>query len=117
MRISETHTPSTHPPFPATTEEQKTRIRELAEQLDAHRKRQQEQYSNLTMTDMYNVLEKLRSGEALTAKDKIIHEQGLVSVLKQLHDDLDKTVFAAYGWADLPWERRAPARPLSTRSF
>jgi hypothetical protein len=34
---------------------------------------------------MYNVLEKLRSGEALTAKEKVIHEQGLVSVLKQIH--------------------------------
>ena len=47
---------------------------------------------------MYNVLEKLRSGEALTAKDKVIHEQGLVSVLKMLHDDLDAAVFDAYGW-------------------
>jgi hypothetical protein len=47
---------------------------------------------------MYNVLEKLRSGEALTAKDKVIHEQGLVSVLKKLHDDLDAAVFDAYGW-------------------
>jgi hypothetical protein len=44
------------------------------------------------------VLEKLRSGEALTAKEKAIHEQGLVSVLRQLHDDLDSAVFAAYGW-------------------
>ncbi len=47
---------------------------------------------------MYNVLEKLRSGEALNAKDKVIHEQGLVSVLKKLHDDLDAAVFDGYGW-------------------
>jgi hypothetical protein len=47
---------------------------------------------------MYNVLEKLRSGEALTAKEKVIHEEGLVSVLKQIHDDLDAAVFDAYGW-------------------
>ena len=33
----------------------------------------------------------------LTAKEKLIHDQGLVSVLKQLHDDLDAAVFAAYG--------------------
>ncbi len=87
-------------PFPDATDEQKQRIRELAEQLDAHRKRQQAQHPDLTMTGMYNVLEKLRSGEALTAKDKTIHEQGLVSVLKQLHDELDKAVFAAYGWPE-----------------
>ncbi len=28
----------------------------------------------------------------------MIHEQGLVSVLKQIHDDLDAAVFEAYGW-------------------
>ena len=27
-----------------------------------------------------------------------MHEQGLVSVLKQIHDDLDAAVFDAYGW-------------------
>ena len=47
---------------------------------------------------MYNVLEKLRSGEMLTDKEKTIHEQGLVSVLKQIHDELDVAVFDAYGW-------------------
>ena len=47
---------------------------------------------------MYNVLEKLRSGEPLTAKEKTSHEQGLVAILKQLHDELDAAVFAAYGW-------------------
>jgi hypothetical protein len=50
------------------------------------------------MTGMYNVLEKLRAGEVLTDKEKKIHEQGLVSVLKQIHDDLDAAVFEAYGW-------------------
>ena len=49
----------------------------------------------------YNVLEKLRSGGDLTAKEKIIHQQGLVSVLRELHDDLDRAVFEAYGWSDL----------------
>jgi hypothetical protein len=85
-------------PFPASNEGTKQRIGDLAEQLDAHRKRQQEQHPKLTMTGMYNVLEKLRSGESLTAKEQTIHEQGLVSVLKQIHDDLDAAVFDAYGW-------------------
>jgi len=93
-------------PFPTATDTQKQRIRELAEQLDAHRKQRQAEHPDLTMTGMYNVLENLRSlrpgsGQAckvLTAKDKVIHEQGLVSVLKQLHDELDTAVFDAYGW-------------------
>ncbi|WP_245881017.1 class I SAM-dependent DNA methyltransferase [Thauera aromatica] len=88
-------------PFPDATPAQQSRIRELAEQLDAHRKRQQAQHPALTLTGMYNVLEKLRSGEALSAKDKTIHEQGLVSVLRELHDALDAAAFDAYGWSDL----------------
>jgi hypothetical protein len=57
------------------------------------------------MTGMYNVLEKLRAGETLSKKELEIHEQGLVSVLRQLHDEVDAAVAAAYGWpADLPDE-------------
>jgi hypothetical protein len=85
-------------PFPDCDEQQKARIRELGEQLDAHRKRQQAQHPRLTITEMYNVLDKLRRDEPLDPKDRLIHEQGLVSVLRQLHDELDAAVFAAYGW-------------------
>jgi len=89
-------------PFAALEEgELKQRIRDLGERLDAHRKRLQELHSDLTLTGIYNVLEKLRSGEALTAKDKEVHDNGLVSILKQIHDDLDAAVLEAYGWADL----------------
>lgn len=88
-------------PFPDATSEQQEKIRSLAEQLDAHRKRQQAQFSELTLTGMYNVLEKLRAGEELNAKEKTIHAQGLVSLLRDLHDELDRAVFAAYGWDDL----------------
>lgn len=99
-------------PFPIPTVEQTERIRELAEQLDAHRKRQQAAHPELTLTGMYNVLEKLRTGEALTDKEKVIHEQGLVSVLRQLHDELDLAVLEAYGWSDLaPLMRAANGSP------
>src|SRR5690606_17424967 len=85
-------------PFPEATEEQQDRIRTIAESLDAHRARQLDQHEKLTMTGMYNVLQKLRSGEPLTAAEKKIHEQGLVAVLRDLHDDLDAAVAEAYGW-------------------
>jgi hypothetical protein len=88
-------------PFPACSEAQATRIRDLAEQIDAHRKHQQAQHADLTLTGIYNVLEKLRSGEALTAKERTVHDHGLVSVLRELHDELDHAVFDAYGWNDL----------------
>ncbi len=88
-------------PFPAASPDQQTRIATLAEQLDAHRKRQQAAHPALTLTGMYNVLAKLRSGETLSAKDKTLHETGLVAILRQLHDELDAAVLAAYGWSDL----------------
>ena len=51
-----------------------------------------------TITGMYNILEKLRAGDVLNDKDKVIHEGGLVSIFRQLHDELDAAVFDAYGW-------------------
>lgn len=88
-------------PFPDVTPAHRNKICEFSERLDAHRKRQQAQHPELTMTGMYNVLEKLRSGQELNVKEKVINTQGLASLLSELHDDLDRAVFAAYGWSDL----------------
>jgi hypothetical protein len=84
--------------FPEVVASLRDRIRSLAEELDAHRKRQQELHPNLTLTEMYNVLALLRSGEQLNASSQKIHDQGLVSVLRDLHDELDRAVFEGYGW-------------------
>jgi hypothetical protein len=100
---------------PALTE----RIRSLAEQLDAHRKARQAAHESVTLTGLYNVLEKLRRAEPLNAKDKLLHEQGLVSVLQSLHDGLDAAVLQAYGWSDLgavPWRDEA-ARAVWTETL
>lgn len=85
-------------PFPDASDVQRTQIGELGLSIDTHRKQQQERHSDLALTPMYNVLEKLRAGEALSDEEKVINENGLVSVLKQLHDDLDAAVLKAYGW-------------------
>ena len=146
-------------PFPAATAAQQARIRALGEQLDAHRKARQALHPELTLTGMYNVLEKLRALDrqactrtesgveppavqslasrpaqsgtepqrqrdsldclrldaaiptqrsaqhslpdgalALTPKERQIHELGLVTVLRELHDELDRAVLDAYGW-------------------
>jgi hypothetical protein len=54
---------------------------------------------------MYNVLEELRAGQPLSPASQLIHDHGLVSVLRGLHDDLDRAVSDAYGWpADLSTE-------------
>ena len=92
-------------PFPDASDADKDEIRALAEELDAHRKKRQEEHPRLTLTEMYNVLEKLRAGlapAALDADDKRVFDDGLVLILKELHDRLDRAVARAYGWpADL----------------
>ncbi len=89
-------------PFPDPTEAQKVRLRSLGEQLDAHRKAQQKAHPKLTLTAMYNVLEKLRAGERIEGKDRETYDQGLIGILRDLHDQIDAAVAEAYGWpADL----------------
>lgn len=85
-------------PFPDLTDNQCTRLRALGEELDAHRKRQQAAHPKLTLTQMYNVLEKLRAGETIEGKDREIYDQGLIGILKDLHDQINVAVAEAYGW-------------------
>ena len=108
-------------PFPDSSEAAKETIREIAERLDAHRKRQQQLHPTLTLTEMYNVLEKLRTNEELTVEDHSTYEMGLVGILREIHDELDEAVFAAYGWPAEPEhrsdsrKRRGPQRPAPRR--
>lgn len=82
-------------------------LRELGERLDAFRKDRLAEHSFLTMTGLYNALERLRELEngcdvpPLTDAERDVHQAGLVSVLKEIHDDIDRAVFTAYGWDDL----------------
>lgn len=95
-------------PFPAATEAQKAVIRDLAEELDAHRKRVLAAHEHLTLTGLYNVLERLKAGATradLDAKEQRIFDDGLVLILKELHEKIDAAVADAYGWpVDLPEE-------------
>jgi hypothetical protein len=85
-------------PFPDLTDDLRTRLRALGEELGSHRKRQQAAHPKLTLTQMYNVLEKLRAGETIEGKDREIYDQGLIGILKDLHDQIDAAVAEAYGW-------------------
>jgi hypothetical protein len=89
-------------PFPDLTDAQRTHLRALGEELDAHRKDRQARHPKLTLTQMYNVLEKLRAGAAIEGKDREIYDQGLIGLLRDIHDRIDAAVAEAYGWpADL----------------
>jgi hypothetical protein len=87
-------------PFPASGQLLKDQIRTAAEELDAFRKQRQKEHPLLTLTEMYNVLEKLRTNAELDENDERIKKQGLTTVLKDLHDKIDRLVFQAYGWPE-----------------
>jgi hypothetical protein len=90
-------------PFPADVPDPlKARIRTEAEALDALRKTVLADHADLTLTGLYNVLEALKAGRALTDKDRDVHDRGLVTLIRQHHDAIDAAVAEAYGWpADL----------------
>ena len=85
-------------PFPILSEADTLTLRALGEELDAHRKARQAAHPKLTLTGMYNVLEKLRAGEGIEGKDKEIYDQGLIGLLRDIHDRIDAAVARAYGW-------------------
>ncbi|MEE1657948.1 DNA methyltransferase [Microvirga sp. CF3062] len=126
-------------PFPDPPESLKAKIRAVAEELDAFRKSRQAEHPKLTLTQMYNVLEKLKAMEVtsssssspglsrgstsskpprhkdvdgrdkpghdggkvtLTPDEERIKDEGLILILKELHERLDRLVFQAYGWPD-----------------
>jgi hypothetical protein len=85
-------------PFPIATPALQARIRQLGEELDAHRKARLAANGRLTLTGLYNVLEKERAGTPLDREERLVHEQGQIGILRALHDDLDEAVAEAYGW-------------------
>src|SRR5690606_26919975 len=56
-------------------------------------------HPDLTMTGIYNVLEKTRADETLTSKEEDIKARGLVLIIGECHDRIDQLVTEAYGWA------------------
>jgi len=93
-------------PFPADVAETlQNEIRTRAEALDAVRKTVLAEHEDLTLTNVYNVLEALRVGRELTEAQCDIHNRGFVSLIHQHHDEIDRLVSEAYGWpADLSEE-------------
>src|SRR3546814_20973255 len=81
-------------PFPGTfsSEPDKASIRAIAEDLDAHRKRALSEHPHLTLTGLYNVLERLRAGASrddLVDAERRVFDDGLVLILTELHVRLE----------------------------
>ena len=94
-------------PFPDLTDAQAATLGNLGERLDAFRKQRLAAHTHLTMTGLYNALERLRELDAgapvdpMTDAERDTHGAGQISILKDLHDRIDRAVLDAYGWGDL----------------
>jgi SAM-dependent methyltransferase len=93
-------------PFPDPPDAIRRKVAEIAGDLDAHRKRVLAEHTHLTLTGLYNVRDLIRAGTKpadLTESDHRTLDDGLVLILDELHQNLDRTVSEAYGWPhDLP---------------
>lgn len=93
-------------PFPDPDETQKAKLRALGEELDATRKRVLAEHPDLTLTGLYNVLEKVKAKAELTPAEEDVKSRGLVLILRELHEQIDAATAEAYGWpADLTDEQ------------
>lgn len=108
-------------PFPDCTEKQKECIRALAEELDAHRKRAQQQH-RLGLTDIYNVLEKIRQvgrgvpGEpplSATIRDGEVVSSGLTVPESTPHSSAENGRAGESRTHDLPHPIQTAARSAS----
>ena len=80
-----------------------TAIAAAAWRLDTHRTRVLAAYPRLSYTEIYNVLEAERDaaageGAPLTEKQQKTHRDAGLTLLAQIHADLDQAVADAYGW-------------------
>jgi len=90
-------------PFPLL---HSNRLDQLGERLDVFRKERLATHDFLTMTGLYNALERLREldagfGAPFSDAERDVYNCGQIAILNEIHDAIDREVFAAYGWSDL----------------
>ena len=89
-------------PFPNADAGQRAAIATLAEELDATRKLALDEVSGLTITELYNLRDKLRTGATMDFIEQDRARAARAGIVNRLHEQLDEAVAAAYGWpADL----------------
>ncbi|WP_299328625.1 DNA methyltransferase [Parasphingopyxis sp.] len=87
-------------PFPDVTDDQRKAIADLAEELDATRKAALAETEKLTMTELYNLREKLRSGDPVSKEEERRATKARAAIINRLHEQLDQAVAEAYGWGE-----------------
>ncbi|MEY2927707.1 MAG: hypothetical protein RL367_2184, partial [Pseudomonadota bacterium] len=85
-------------PFPDATDAQRATIAEFAEELDSTRKLALAEVPGLTMTEIYNLREKLRAAVPLSAGEADRALAARAGIVDQFHGRIDAAVADAYGW-------------------
>ncbi len=103
-------------PFPDATADQRAVIAELAEELDETRKAALAEVPGLTMTELYNLRDKLlavkaKDGGKLSPADEERARAARAGIVNRLHDQIDEAVADAYGWGE-EW-RAGPLAPAT----
>jgi hypothetical protein len=89
-------------PFPYLDSEARAKLRLLGDELDSTRKLVLAEHPDLTLTGLYNLIEKVKVGFTLTPVEEDAKQRGRVAILKELHEQIDALTAQAYGWsADL----------------
>jgi len=102
-----TFNPFPFPPFADLPDALTQHLETLGERLDTFRKERLNAHDHLTMTGLYNALERLRELEngadvpAISDAEKDTYEAGHIQILKEIHDNIDRATLKAYGWSDL----------------
>lgn len=108
-RYSKTRTfdPFPFPAFATLASDLRARLAHLGEKLNAFRKARLAEHPHLTITALYNALERRRELEngcpvaPLSDAERDVSQAGSIAVLADLHDQIDRATLAAYGWDDL----------------
>lgn len=85
-------------PFPDPAPERHASIGALAQRLDQHRTEAIARDERVSMTDIYNIVTKLRSTAVFSPAERAIHQSVGGRVLREMHQELDRLVAQAYGW-------------------
>ncbi|HEY0112053.1 MAG TPA: DNA methyltransferase [Allosphingosinicella sp.] len=86
-------------PFPDASLEQRVEIADLAEELDTLRRHALADTPHLTMTELYNLRERIAAGEELTGEEEARAIAARAFIVHRLHEQIDGAVANAYGWA------------------
>ncbi len=86
-------------PFPDASEKEKSKIRKITQNIYLYRNQIQKDSPNLTLSKIYNLIDKMDINEAeLSEVDIEIVKRSGLDKLKKLHNDLDIEVVALYRW-------------------